>query len=152
VNGCSRLLDLGAGIGFVALRARALKPQLRVLAQDDRAGLTSLGRALAARHLPDDTGEIGFSAAPLNPGGTWSGLDALLADFRPDVIRFPGSLLPADVLTEARLQGVRRLVLPFSDPSELADTRARLLPGLAALGFVEDSGGEPNGSLFLRRE
>ena len=152
VNGCSRLLDLSGGIGFVALRAHALKPEVSVLVQDDRAALIAYGLALAARHFPKDDG-VRFDVHPLHKNGTdCAHLDSILQDFRPDVLRLPGTLLPTEAFTETRLKGIRRILFPFLDPSEIAHDRAAFLPVLDQIGFTEDTSGEPNGSLFLRRE
>lgn len=152
VNGCSRLLDLSGGIGFVALRAHALKPEVSVTVQDDRAALIAYGRALADKHFPKDEG-ISFTDSPLHgENRDCATLDALLTGFKPDVLRLPGTLLPPEALTEPHLKGIRRILFPFLDPSEIAHDRASFLPLLEPMGFTEDTTGEPNGSLFLRRE
>ncbi|MBA3911012.1 MAG: glycosyl transferase family 2 [Rhodobacter sp.] len=151
VNGCTRLLDLDCGIGFVALRAKAAVPELQVTIHEERPSLLVLSRRIAGLSLPDQAG-IQWSRATLNPDAMWTGLNKLLADTKPEVIRISGPLLPGGAFTSENLNGVRRLLVPFLDPSELAAARAKLAPALAALGFTEDSSGEPNGSLYLRRE
>ena len=150
VADCARLLDLDCGIGFTALRARMGNPALEVVLHDERPLLVAFARALTARNFPDPAG-IGFSQATLNAGGYWAGLAGLISAHRPDVLRFSGTMLGADALTGPLLQGVQRVLIPFLDPSEVATTRDRLLPALAALGFVEDANGEANGSLCLSR-
>ncbi|WP_309667966.1 glycosyltransferase family 2 protein [Tabrizicola sp.] len=152
LNGCTRLLDLDCGIGFVALRARAALPDLDVTIHEERPALLAFARETAFRNLGEATEGIAFSGVTLNPGSDWSGLTALLQQARPEVIRCAGTLVSPDVWTEDRLAGVRRILLPFLDPSEIARDRERHLPTLAALGFVEDSTGEASGSLYLRRE
>ena len=107
--------------------------------------------ALVASVAVDPAG-ISWSQATLNPDGIWSGLHQLLADTRPEVLRLSGPLLPPDALPEAALTGLRRILIPFLDPSEVAAARAKLGPALAALGFTEDMNGEPNGTIYLRRE
>ncbi len=151
MNGCTRLLDVDCGIGFVALRARAANPEIEVTLHEERPVLMAFAKRLVARNFPDPQG-IAFSPVTLNPDGEWSGLSALMIQSRPEVLRFSGPLLPAEALTETRLSGVRRILVPFLDPSEIDSARAKVLPALAALGFAEDSSGEPNGSLYLRRE
>jgi hypothetical protein len=151
MNGCKRLLDLDCGIGFVALRARAANPDLEVTLHDERPALQAFAERLVTRNFPDPTG-IKFSQATLNPDGVWSGLAKLLAETRPEVLRFSGPLMPPDGLTELALTGVRRILIPFLDPSEIAAARTTHVPVLATLGFAEDSSGEPNGTLYLRRE
>ncbi|WP_431297651.1 glycosyltransferase family 2 protein [Tabrizicola sp. BL-A-41-H6] len=150
VAGYARLLDLDCGIGFTALRARMGNPALEIVLHDERPMLLAFAKALVARNFPDPAG-IAFSQATLNAGGDWAGLTGLIAAHRPDVLRFAGALLGADALTGPRLAGVRRVIIPFLDPSEVATARDRLVPALAALGFAEDAGAETNGSLCLSR-
>lgn len=151
ITGCTRLLDIDCGIGFVALRARAALPELQVTIHEERPSLQAFARRLAARNFPDPTG-ITFAQTTLNPDSLWSGLTRLLADRKPEVLRLSGPLLPAEAFTADSLQGVRRILVPFLDPSELTAARSKLAPALAVLGFSEDSTGEPSGSLYLRRE
>ena len=151
LTGCTRFLDLDCGIGFVALRAKAATPALRITIHEERPSLLTLSRRIAALNFPDPAG-ISWSQATLNPDGIWSGLHQLLADTRPEVLRLSGPLLPPDALPEAALTGLRRILIPFLDPSEVAAARAKLGPALAALGFTEDMNGEPNGTIYLRRE
>jgi hypothetical protein len=151
MTGCTRLLDLDCGIGFVALRARAANPELKVTIHEERPALLAFSRRIAALNFPDPAG-IAWSGATLNPDGIWSGLHKLLAETQPQVLRLSGPLLPPDALPEQALTGVRRILIPFLDPSEIAAARQKLAPALLALGFTEDTNGEPNGTLYLRRE
>ncbi|MDX5351385.1 MAG: glycosyltransferase family 2 protein [Paracoccaceae bacterium] len=151
LNGCTRLLDLDCGVGFVALRARAANPELQVMIHDERPSLVAFSRRIAALNFEDATG-IGWSQTTLNPDGIWSGLHTLLAQTQPQVLRLSGPLLPAEALPEAALTGIRRILVPFLDPSELAAARTRLVPALASQGFAEDTTGEIAGTLYLRRE
>ncbi len=151
LNGCTRLLDLDCGIGFVALRAKAANPDLQVTIHEERPALLTLSRRIAALNFPDPTG-IAWSQATLNPDGIWSGLHKLIADRQPEVIRLSGPPLPADAFTAETLTGVRRILVPFLDPSEVTAARSKFASALAALGFAEDTNGEPNGTIYLRRE
>jgi Glycosyl transferase family 2 len=151
MTGCTRLLDLDCGIGFTALRARAANPDLEVTLHDERPALIAFARKLVARNFSDPQG-ISFSHVTLNPDGEWSGLATLIAETRPEVLRFASQILPAEALTTTAFAGVRRVLIPFLDPSEATTARGRHLPVLTALGFAEDSGGEPVGTLYLRRE
>lgn len=151
LNGCTRLLDLDCGIGFVALRAKAANPDLQVTIHDEGPSLVLMSHRIADLNFPDPTG-ISWSKATLNPDGIWSGLHKLLAGAKPEVIRLSGPLLPAEAFTESALTGVRRILIPFLDPSEVTAARTKLAPALATLGFTEDMNGEPNGTIYLRRE
>ena len=68
------------------------------------------------------------------------------------MIRLSGPLLPPEAFTPDALTGVRRILIPFLDPSEVTAARSKLSPALTALGFTEDMNGEPNGTIYLRRE
>jgi Glycosyl transferase family 2 len=151
LNGCTRLLDLDCGIGFVALRAKAATPELQVTIHEERPSLLLMSRRIAALNFSDPTG-IAWSQTTLNPDGIWSGLHKLLANTRPEVLRLSGLLLPAEAFTETALTGVRRILIPFLDPSEVTAAREKVAPALATLGFTEDQNGEPNGTIYLRRE
>lgn len=151
LNGCTRLLDLDCGIGFVALRARAANPDLQVTIHEERPSLLLMSRRIAALNFAHASG-ITWSQATLNPEGIWSGLHKLLATARPEVLRLSGPLLPAEAFTEAALTGVRRILVPFLDPSEVTAARTKLAPTLTKLGFTEDMNGEPNGTIYFRRE
>ncbi|MCU0902257.1 MAG: glycosyltransferase family 2 protein [Tabrizicola sp.] len=151
LNGCTRLLDLDCGIGFVALRARAANPDLQVTIHEERPSLLTLSRRIAALNFPDPTG-IAWSQITLNPDGIWSGLHKLIAHAQPEVMRSSSPLLPAEAFTEAAMTGVRRILIPFLDPSEVTAAREKLAPALASLGFTEDTNGEPNGTVYFRRE
>jgi hypothetical protein len=148
--GCTRLLDLDCGIGFVALRAKVAMPELQVTIHEERPSLPIFSRRIVALNFTDPVG-IHWSRATLNPDAEWSGLNRLLADVKPDVIRISGPLLPGDAFTVESLAGVRRVLVPFLDPSEIDMARAKLAPALVALGFVEDPKAEAGGSLCLQR-
>ncbi|MGL4237339.1 MAG: glycosyltransferase family 2 protein [Tabrizicola sp.] len=151
LNGCTRLVDLDCGIGFVALRAKAATPELQVTLHEERPALQLFARRIVALNFPNPAG-ISYSQTTLNPDGIWSGLTKLLTDTRPEVIRLSGHLLPAEAFMADNLTGVRRILVPFLDPSEVTAARTKLAPALAALGFSEDTNGEPNGTLYFRRE
>ena len=151
VNGCKRLLDVDCGIGFVALRAKAGHPEIEVLLHEERPALRAFAGRVITRNFAGVEG-IGLSGATLNAGGDWAGLGDVMRTFRPEVIRFSGPLLPVEALSAERLEGVRRIVVPFLDPSEIGVLRASHLAALEGLGFAEDVAGEANGSLYLRRE
>jgi hypothetical protein len=159
LNGATRLLDLGAGIGFVSLKAKLLHPALIVKPQDDRSILVEIGRGIARRNLAAQLSDIQFDDTPLrrddDPDGCWPGLAALVARFRPDALRLPGDLLPpegfAAALDPETLTGVNRVIIPC-DSQEAADAaRAALGPLLEAAGLAPDPEAEANGSLFYRR-
>jgi hypothetical protein len=147
----SRLLDLDCGVGFTALRAKASLPDLEVTLHEERPTLRAFSQRLAALNLPGTSG-LHWSRATLNPDGIWSGLHTLLAQARPQVLRLSGPLLASDAFTEAALQGITRILIPFLDPSEITTARDKLSQPLHTLGFTEDTTTEALGTLCLRRE
>jgi hypothetical protein len=154
VQGSGRLLELGGGIGFVALRAKAGNASLCVAVQDDRPALIQFGQSLADHHFPNHSDSIQFSATPLRgyDDTNYAGLDTILGQFKPDILRLVGTLLPQSEWSDDRLTGIGRILLPFLDPSELDHDRQNIAPILANFGFVEDPSGEANGTLYLRRD
>jgi hypothetical protein len=48
--------------------------------------------------------------------------------------------------------GIRRVLVPFLDPSEVPAVRMRLTETLAAAGLDEDPAGEAAGTLLFRRD
>lgn len=154
IAGSARLLELGGGIGFVALRAKSDNDHLVIAVQDDRPALIQFGQSLADQHFPNHSAQITFSATPLRTydDDSYAGLDAILDQIKPDVLRLSGNLLPPNLWSTARLTGVARILLPFLDPSELDHDRQNIAPLLAGFGFREDPSGEANGTLYLRRD
>ncbi len=154
ISGCARLLELGGGIGFVALRAKAANENLSIAVQDDRAALIQFGQALSDKHFPKESATIHFTATPLRPydAADFTGLDAVLTAFKPDALRLSGRLLPQSAFTESRLLGLRRILLPFLDPSEIDQDRRDIAPHLVQFGFAEDPSAESSGTLVLRRD
>ena len=150
VGGCASLLDLDCGIGLVAFLARLAHPDLRLVLHEERPSLRTLSRRIAALNLVEGDG-IGWSGVTLNPDGVWSGLHQLLAKVRPEAIRISGPILPGEAFPQAVLAGVKRVVVPFVDPSELTAAHAKLVPALLLSGFAVDPAGEAAGSLVLRR-
>jgi hypothetical protein len=151
LSGCSRLLDLDSGFGFIALRARAALPDLAVTVHDERPVLQAFSRRVARLNFPDLSG-ITWTQATLNPDAMWTGLANLLRQLRPDALRLSDARLPADAFSPGRLAGVRRILIPFLDASEAEATRNRLSPVFLADGFAEDPAGEAAGTLLFRRE
>ncbi|OYX24146.1 MAG: hypothetical protein B7Z10_09780 [Rhodobacterales bacterium 32-66-7] len=130
--GCGSLLDLDCGIGFSGLRARVALPDLRLVLHDERQSLVTFSRRIAALN---ELGGVSWAAITLNPEGIWSGLHQLLAKTRPEAIRLSGPLVPGEAFTDELLTGVKRVLVPFLDPSEVTTARAKLVPALTAFGF-----------------
>jgi hypothetical protein len=141
LEGHARLLEVGAGLGFVALRALSLLPGLVAMAQEDRAPLLATAREVAAR--TDVGGRLELSDADAA---------TLLPAFRPTVLRLarPGDL-PPDALAALDLAPLSRVLLPFATEAQAARLRADYGPALAAAGFTEDAGRASGGTLQFDR-
>ena len=155
LTGTARFLDLGGGIGFIALKARLTFPDLQVLTQDDRPALVETGRAIARAQFADRSDSIGFSDRPLRAAGDgeggWSGLADLLANFRPDALRLVPMQLPPAIFALPEMAGVARVLLPVTESVEAPGLREAYGPALAALGLTEQPKALDGGSLLYLR-
>lgn len=156
VEGHRRLLEIGAGIGFMTLRVRMVVPDMVILAQDTRGDLIAMGRRIAERAGLAGTDRLKWADGPLSlpgeRGDLAGGLAAYLTDFRPDVLRLSRA---SDVVPEALgplLPGtVRRVIMPFLSLTEADGLRARYVPVLGGNGFVEVAERADSGSLQFDR-
>ena len=151
LTGCRSLLDLDCGFGFVALRARQVVPGLTVTIHDERPALLQFSRRVALANFPELTG-IQLTMLTLNPDAMWSGLAKLTTIVRPDALRLSDPRLPAEAFPPTVLAGLRRVLVPFLDPSEVPGIRLRLSAVFAAAGLAEDPAGEAAGTLLFRRD
>jgi hypothetical protein len=151
LTGCGSLLDLDSGFGFVALRARQAVPGLAVTIHDERPALLQFSHRVAKANFPEPMG-IHWTMLTLNPDAMWSGLAKLITIVRPDVLRLSDSRLPSEAFSPSILGGMRRVLVPFLDPSEVPAIRLRLTDALAAAGLGEDPAGEAAGTLLFRRD
>ena len=147
---CTRLLDLDCGFGFVGLRARLSNPALQVTLHDERPALHLFSQRVVALNFPDASG-IHRSQTTLNADGLWGGLAGLIAASMPDALRLSDANLPAEAFPLARLDNLRRVLIPVLDPAACQSARARLGPPLVAAGFAEDTAGEAAGTLLFCR-
>lgn len=156
LDGAKRFLDLGAGIGFIAMKVRLTFPDMLAASHDDRALLVELGRALARTQFGErPEGIIFYDRALHRADGTAAddaaALGDLLALARPDALRLsPGFLLP-ETLGRHGLASVERLLLPVADPAEAPAVAGRYGPVLAEIGLTEVAGSLDGGSLVFRR-
>ncbi|MGP1358458.1 MAG: glycosyltransferase family 2 protein, partial [Roseicyclus sp.] len=144
LDGHTRLLEVGAGLGFLPLRALSLMPDLAAMAQEGRPALRAQAREVAAR-----AGEAG---ARLEVSDTDAA--TLLEAFRPTALRLARpAALPPDTIAALDLAPVSRILLPFATEAQAARLRVDYGPALAHAGFVEDEARAAGGTLqFDRRE
>ncbi len=158
LEGCPRVLEIGAGIGFIAMRTVRISTGLIYMAQDSRAALVSYAKDLAKRAGLDDGSRLKFTDGPLVLPGDGpdqaGGIQAYLFDFKPNALRIGRAAdLPKERLAGLDLGSVARVVLPVISDDQASQYRAEYGPVLAAKGFVEDADRAASGSLqFDRRE
>jgi hypothetical protein len=152
LEGCPRVLEIGAGVGFLPIRVIQISQGLTVMAQDTRKELIALGKQIATRAGLDNTARLKWTDGPLrfptDEGAEASGLKAYLRDFRPTALRLnrPADV-PPDVLAAQDLGTVTRVVVPFVSDEQAAEWRAGYAPVLAAKGFTEADDRAGGGSL-----
>ncbi|MEZ5912842.1 MAG: glycosyltransferase family 2 protein [Paracoccaceae bacterium] len=149
-----RLLELGAGVGFIAMRAARLLPDLVIMAQEARPGLVRAARLIAARNGLENSARLKFSDGRLTFEGdddaTNTGFAAYLRDFRPDCLRIAlPEAAPPEMLAGADLSGVTRVIIPVE--GNAGALRSAYAPVLKSRGLVEVEGRDSAGSLQFDR-
>lgn len=145
-----RLLELGAGIGFLPILSALVRPNLTVLAQEERRELAEVAREIAAAHdLGSD--RVKIIDGPLffesDRGDQAGGLAALMRDFSPTTIFSDDLRLTPEILTGTLSPSVRRIILP-----ERILTLGTFPGPLEKAGFTIVPGGEKTGSMVLDRQ
>ena len=149
---CPRVLEIGGGVGFIAMRTIMISDGLTYMIHDSRSALISYGKTLAARAGLDDTSRLKFTDGPLMIDGAPTGLQAYLTDFKPTALRLGRAVdLPPEPLAQLDLSGLRRVVIPVVSDEQAAQLRADYTPALAAHGFTEDPDRATSGSLQFDR-
>jgi len=154
LDGCARVLEIGAGIGFLPIRVVQVSQGVAVMAQDSRAELVALGQEVARRAGLDGSDRLTWSDAPLTPASDSAagGLAACLRGFRPIALRLTrADDVPPEVLAAQDPGPLRRVLLPFVSDEQAAALRARYAPVLTTLGFTEDAARAGGGSLQFDR-
>lgn len=156
LDGCTRLVDIGTGIGFIPMRIIQLMPQMTVLAQDRRSDLIRIAHQLTQINGLDDTARLKLTDGPLifdsDATDQASGLRAILQDFRPDCLRVSGILDNAAArIPNLPLDTVKRVVLPFASADDMTKLREEYTAALNAKGFNETPDRDGSGSLQFDR-
>ena len=109
-----RVLDLGAGIGFLSIHAAKLVPQIRVVAQEDNASRMAIMRKVLDHNeinLGDRLQMTGRQVVFEDAAETVRRINQLIADEKPDVLRISYAELGSNLLGQINLGSVRRIVL-----------------------------------------
>jgi hypothetical protein len=149
LGGAKRLLELGGGVGFCAMKALRDAPGLVVMLQDEASGMTKAAAEVLRRNGFEDTSILKLVGGKLGVAG---GLAAYLRDFRPDALRVNARAgVTAEALVTAPLDSVRRIILPFETGAERDALQEEFTGPLASVGFAEDSKAAEGGSLLFLR-
>jgi hypothetical protein len=122
-----------------------------VTIHDERPALLQFSQRVALANFSALDG-IHWTVLWLNPDAMWSGLAKLVTIVRPDALRLSDSRLPGEAFPPSVLAGMKRILVPFLDPSEVPSIRLRLAPAFEAGGLAEDPAGEATGTLVFRRD
>jgi hypothetical protein len=116
LRGDDRLLEIGAGIGFLPILSVLAHPGLVVRATEARADLAAVGRRIAAAH------GIGKERLEILPADDAAAIRELLAGFAPTVVVLNDPRFPPAELARALTSCTRRVVLAErSDRRPVAD-------------------------------
>lgn len=152
LDGCPRVLEIGGGVGFIAMRTIQISEGLTYMVHDSRSALISYGKSLAERAGLGDTSRLKFTDGPLMIDGAPAGLQAYLTDFKPTALRLGRAAdLPPETLAQLDLGTLRRMLIPVVSEEQAAQVRATYTPVLAAKGLHEDVALAASGSLQFDR-
>jgi len=110
-----KLLDLGAGVGFLSIFTVKNLPQATVIAQEDNASRMQIMRNILSHNelalgdrLHMTTDQITF---PDDDAKTVARINQMIADEKPDVLRASYKQIGAKLLSAVTLGSVKRIVL-----------------------------------------
>ena len=109
-----KVLDLGAGVGFLSIHTAKLVPRVTVVAQDDNASRLAIMRKVLDHNGINLGDKLCMTSAQVifeDPAETVARINQLIADEKPDVLRISYAELGAKLLGQINLGSVRRIVL-----------------------------------------
>ena len=108
-----KVLDLGAGVGFLSIHTAKLVPRVTVVAQDDNASRLAIMRKVLDHNGINLGDKLCMTSAQVifeDPAETVARINQLIADEKPDVLRISYAELGAKLLGQINLGSVRRIV------------------------------------------
>lgn len=109
-----KVLDLGAGVGFLSIHTAKLVPRVTVVAQDDNASRLAIMRKVLDHNginLGDRLSMTSEQVIFEDPAETVARVNQLIADEKPDVLRISYAELGSKLLGQINLGSVQRIVL-----------------------------------------
>ncbi len=151
--GASRILEIGAGVGFLALKSILQDPNLVVMAQDEREGMSDAARMVACKNGLIDSSRLKYVNGPLrfDESGSAPGLVALLNDFSPDTLRVAEAEITFSTLIGSIPDTLGRIVVPVQSKEAAQEWRRQEAEYLKREAFVEQTEYAEGGSLLYTR-
>ncbi len=138
-----RLLEVGAGVGFLAAQLATVRPDLTITLQEDHGSLRTALALIFRQNKRSFSSELHLVDDALTDDPS-HGLAALIAEFRPEVLCLADPRLSLHVLQAALTARPRQIFLY----GRLLDTHRDGLPEfdrwLADLGYLPGYGFDPN--------
>ncbi len=126
-----RLMDLGAGVGFLSVIACQVLPGINVLAQEDHKSRSDLMEDIVTRNEFDFGPRLAMHPVPLiaaDAAETADQVNKLMTVVAPTVLRISQRELGGKALTLLALDGVRRVILIGSAAHFWLTTGEKCLP------------------------
>ena len=109
-----KVLDLGAGIGFLSIHAAQTVSEATVLAQEDNSSRLAIMRDVLDHNALEMGDRLSMINAPVicdNDAETLARVNQMIADHQPDVLRISYEELGGGLLSRVTLGPVTRVVL-----------------------------------------
>ena len=109
-----KVLDLGAGIGFLSIHAAQTVSEATVLAQEDNSSRLAIMRDVLDHNALEMGDRLSMINAPVicdNDAETLARVNQMIADHQPDVLRISYEELGGRLLSRVTLGPVTRVVL-----------------------------------------
>jgi len=114
VEAGQKVLDLGAGIGFLSIHAAQTVSEATVLAQEDNSSRLAIMRDVLDHNALEMGDRLSMINAPVicdNDAETLARVNQMIADHQPDVLRISYEELGGRLLSRVTLGPVTRVVL-----------------------------------------
>ena len=140
-----KLLSVGGEAGVVALQALIMVPGLQAMSHTHREDLAEVSRVIATKNNLSDAKGLKVTSGPLifdeDSDEEANGMQALIRDFHPTVLRLCNAAITPDRLAGLNLGGLKRIILPEMLTEDLSIYDA----ALEAQGFTLNADWEAKG-------